>query len=69
MARLQILEYPDPRLRTKAKPVEVFDAALAQKVVLEWIEGQPRFSLPVMRPGAVVSAITARPGDVLSWRF
>ena len=32
MARLQILEYPDPRLRTKAKPVEVFDAALAQKV-------------------------------------
>jgi peptide deformylase len=30
MARLQILEYPDPRLRTKAKPVEVFDAALAE---------------------------------------
>jgi peptide deformylase len=32
MARLHILEYPDPRLRTKAKPVEVFDAALAQMV-------------------------------------
>ena len=30
MARLQILEYPDPRLRTRAKPVEVFDAALAR---------------------------------------
>jgi peptide deformylase len=30
MARLQILEYPDPRLRTKAKPVEVFDAGLAR---------------------------------------
>jgi peptide deformylase len=30
MARLQILEYPDPRLRTKAKPVDVFDAALAR---------------------------------------
>jgi len=30
MARLQILEYPDPRLRTKAKPVEVFDDALAK---------------------------------------
>jgi len=29
MARLQILEYPDPRLRTQAKPVEVFDQALA----------------------------------------
>jgi peptide deformylase len=32
MARLQILEYPDPRLRTKAKLVEVFDAALAKLV-------------------------------------
>jgi peptide deformylase len=32
MARLQILEYPDPRLRTKAEPVKVFDAALAQQV-------------------------------------
>jgi peptide deformylase len=32
MARLQILEYPDPRLRTKAKPVEVFNAALAKQV-------------------------------------
>jgi peptide deformylase len=32
MARLQILEYPDPRLRTKAQPVEVFDAALAKMV-------------------------------------
>jgi peptide deformylase len=30
MARLQILEYPDPRLRTRAQPIEVFDAALAQ---------------------------------------
>ena len=32
MARLQILEYPDPRLRTRAKPVEVFDQALAKQV-------------------------------------
>jgi peptide deformylase len=30
MARLQILEYPDPRLRTRAQSVEVFDAALAK---------------------------------------
>ena len=30
MARLQILEYPDPRLRTRAKPVEVFDEGLAK---------------------------------------
>ncbi len=28
MAILEILEYPDPRLRTIAKPVEQFDAAL-----------------------------------------
>jgi len=28
MSRLSILEYPDPRLRTKAQPVSVFDAAL-----------------------------------------
>ena len=32
MARLHILEYPDPRLRTRAKPVEAFDAALAKQV-------------------------------------
>jgi peptide deformylase len=32
MARLQILEYPDPRLRTKAQRVEVFDGALAKMV-------------------------------------
>src|SRR5688572_30412011 len=30
MARLHILEYPDPRLRTKATPVDVFDEALAR---------------------------------------
>jgi peptide deformylase len=30
MARLQILEYPDPRLRTRAEPVTVFDQALAK---------------------------------------
>ena len=28
MSQLPILEYPDPRLRTKAQPVTVFDAAL-----------------------------------------
>jgi len=32
MAQLAILEYPDPRLRTKAEPVTVFDAALKQQV-------------------------------------
>jgi peptide deformylase len=28
MSKLTILEYPDPRLRTKAQPVAVFDTAL-----------------------------------------
>jgi peptide deformylase len=32
MALLPILEFPDPRLRTRAKPVEEFDAALKQLV-------------------------------------
>ncbi|MCW5579598.1 MAG: peptide deformylase, partial [Dokdonella sp.] len=32
MALLTILEFPDPRLRTKAQPVTVFDAALKQLV-------------------------------------
>jgi peptide deformylase len=32
MAQLAILEYPDPRLRTKAVPVTQFDAALKQQV-------------------------------------
>ncbi len=30
MARLEILEFPDPRLRTVAKPVERFDESLRQ---------------------------------------
>jgi peptide deformylase len=30
MARLQILEFPDPRLRTRAQPVEQVDASLRQ---------------------------------------
>jgi len=32
MARLTILEFPDPRLRTRAEPVERFDAALLRLV-------------------------------------
>ncbi len=32
MSRLTILEYPDPRLRTRARPVEQFDAALGRLV-------------------------------------
>ncbi|NOM41516.1 peptide deformylase, partial [Klebsiella pneumoniae] len=32
MAILNILEFPDPRLRTIAKPVTVFDDALRQLI-------------------------------------
>jgi len=32
MSRLTILEYPDPRLRTRARPVEQFDEALAKLI-------------------------------------
>jgi peptide deformylase len=32
MASLEILEYPDPRLRTVAMPVEAFDTALGQLI-------------------------------------
>jgi peptide deformylase len=32
MARLNILEYPDPRLRTRAEPVVRFDAELARQI-------------------------------------
>ena len=32
MSRLTILEYPDPRLRTRARPVERFDAALQRLI-------------------------------------
>jgi len=32
MSRLTILEYPDPRLRTRARPVERFDVALERLI-------------------------------------
>lgn len=32
MAQLTILEFPDPRLRTVAKPVDTFDAALQTQI-------------------------------------
>jgi peptide deformylase len=32
MARLEVLEYPDPRLRTRAEPVRTFDAELSRLI-------------------------------------
>jgi peptide deformylase len=37
MALLPILEFPDPRLRTRAEPVQVFDAAL-KKLTADMLE-------------------------------
>jgi peptide deformylase len=47
MARLTILEYPDPRLRTRAAPVARFDAALKQQVadMLETMYAAPGIGL------------------------
>jgi peptide deformylase len=47
MSLLPILEYPDPRLRTKAQPVTVFDAALQNLVdaMLETMYAAPGIGL------------------------
>jgi len=47
MARLTILEFPDPRLRTRAAPVVDFDAALARLVedMLETMYAAPGIGL------------------------
>jgi peptide deformylase len=37
MAKLSILEFPDPRLRTRAEPVKTFDAAL-QRLIADMFE-------------------------------
>lgn len=47
MSLLKIVEFPDPRLRTKARPVSVFDAALRQLVadMLETMYDAPGIGL------------------------
>lgn len=47
MALLTVLEFPDPRLRTRARPVEEFDAALKQLVadMLETMYAAPGIGL------------------------
>ncbi|MDR2013978.1 MAG: peptide deformylase [Rhodanobacter sp.] len=47
MAKLDILEFPDPRLRTKAEPVTVFDGALRHLVadMLETMYAAPGVGL------------------------
>ncbi|NQD36068.1 peptide deformylase [Permianibacter sp. IMCC34836] len=47
MAKLEILEYPDPRLRTQAKPVTDFGPALQQQIddMLETMYAAPGIGL------------------------
>jgi peptide deformylase len=47
MAQLTILEFPDPRLRTRAAPVEVFDASLGRLIddMLETMYAAPGIGL------------------------
>jgi peptide deformylase len=47
MAQLTILEFPDPRLRTRAAPVEVFDAPLGRLIddMLETMYAAPGIGL------------------------
>jgi len=47
MAMLTVLEFPDPRLRTRARPVEEFDAGLKQLVadMLETMYAAPGIGL------------------------
>lgn len=47
MAMLKVLEFPDPRLRTRAEPVQVFDAALLRLIddMLETMYAAPGIGL------------------------
>jgi peptide deformylase len=47
MAQLTILEFPDPRLRTRAAPVEVFDSSLGRLIddMLETMYAAPGIGL------------------------
>jgi peptide deformylase len=54
MALLPVLEFPDPRLRTRARPVEEFDAVLKQLVadMLETMYAAPGIGLAATQVNA-----------------
>lgn len=54
MARLSILEYPDPRLRQASEPVDTFDAALEQFTADLFETMDARASLGLSAPQADV---------------
>jgi peptide deformylase len=68
MPLLPILEFPDPRLRTRAKPVEEFDAALKQLVadMLETMYQAPGIGLAATQVNvhrALIVMDTSREGN------
>ena len=59
MANLEILKFPDPRLRTVAKPVEVFDDTLAKLAddMLSTMYEAPGIGLAAVQIGILKRAI------------
>ncbi|MDH5259675.1 MAG: peptide deformylase, partial [Gammaproteobacteria bacterium] len=56
MAILKILNYPDPRLRTKGKPVETFDESLVtlKNDMLETMYAAPGIGLAAVQIGVFI---------------
>lgn len=59
MAKLTILEYPDPRLRTRARPVTEFDATLAKLIddMFETMYAAPGIGLAAPQVGVPLRVI------------
>ena len=55
MTRLKILHHPDPRLRTKATPVDTFDSQLAEfaENMLETMYAAPGIGLAAVQVGVL----------------
>jgi peptide deformylase len=65
MARLEILHFPDPRLRTKARPVEAVDDALRRLVddMLETMYAAPGIGLAAVQVNVPRRVITIDVSD------
>jgi len=56
MALLKIINYPDPRLRVKSKPVEIFDASLIslKEDMIETMYAAPGIGLAAVQVGKFI---------------